>query len=232
MQSLVAHPGLAPSREVIDVLGRAAVFSALSGRGLQAAALHAEIRLHRRHDELWREGDPAQDVIVVLAGRIQCSVHGRGGRGWVRDVLRPGGVCGLVALVDGGAHTCATEALETSRVLHVAVAPLRNLLESESGFAFQVARNIARDLRHAIESCSRLALLSPLERLAEYLIENADGGGTVRLRETQGQLAAQLGTVREVVGRAFRRLEVDGLVTRRGRTVRIADRDALERLAR
>ena len=77
-----------------------------------------------------------------------------------------------------------------------------------------------------------MALQSPLERLAGYLIENADGSGNVRLRETQGQIAAQIGTVREVVGRSFRRLEDDGIVVRRGRTVRILNREDLARLAR
>lgn len=232
MDSLATDTSLAPSREVLDALGRTSVFSALSGRGLQELAPHAEVRTHRRHDRLWDRGDPSHEIAVVLSGRLQCSVPGHGGRGWIRAVLRPGGCCGLSALLDRGAQVCGVEALETSRVLHVESEALRDLLDKEPEFALHVARLVTQDLRRAIVCCGQMALQSPLERLAGYLIENADSNGNVRLRETQGQIAAQIGTVREVVGRSFRRLEDDGIVVRRGRTVRILNREDLARLAR
>ena len=232
MEPLTIDTGLAPSREVLDALGRTAVFSAVSGRGLQELAPHAEVRTHRRHDRLWDRGDTATEIAVVLSGRLQCTVPGHGGRGWIRAVLRPGGCCGLSALLDGGTHICGTEALETSRVLHVSAAATRRVLDKENAFALHIARLVTEDLRRAIVCCGQMALQTPLERLAAYLVENADGGGTVRLRETQGQIAAQLCTVREGIGRSFRRLEDDGLVVRRGRTVKILGTEELARLAR
>ena len=232
MTSLATEAILAPNREVLDALGRVTVFSALSGRGLQELAPHCELRTHRRHDRIWDRGDPSTEIAVVLSGRLQCSVPGHGGRGWVNAVLRPGGCCGLGALLDGEPQVCGIEALETSRVLHVASDALRAVLEKEPELALHVARLVTLDLRRAIVCCAQMALQSPLERLAHYLLECADSGGTVRLRETQGQIAAQIGTVREVVGRSFRRLEDDGLLVRRGRTVKILDRENLARLAR
>ncbi len=232
MDPLSAPTSLAPSREVLDALGRAAVFSALSGRGLQELAPHAEVRTHRRNDRLWDRGDQADGIAIVLSGRLQCTVPGHSGRGWIRAVLRPGGCCGLSALLDNGSQVCGVEALETSRILHVSSAAMRRVLDKENAFALHVARLVTLDLRRAIVCCGQLALKTPLERLAGYLLENSDGGGNVRLRETQGQIAAQIGTVREVVGRSFRRLEDDGLVLRRGRTVTIVSKDDLVRLAR
>jgi CRP-like cAMP-binding protein len=232
MDSIATETAHAQSREVLDALGRTTVFSALSGRGLQELAPKAELRTHRRHDRLWDRGDQSSEIAVVLSGRLPCSVPGHGGRGWIRAVLRPGGCCGLGALLDRGSQVCGVEALETSRVLHVATDGLRGLLDKEPEFALHIARLVTQDLRRAIVCCGQMALQSPLERLAGYLIENADGAGNVRLRETQGQIAAQIGTVREVVGRSFRRLEDDGIVVRRGRTVRILNREDLARLAR
>ena len=232
MDSLATDTALAPSREVLDALGRTAVFSALTGRGLQELAPHVDVRTHRRHDRLWDRGDPSAEIAVALSGRLQCCVPGHGGRGWIRAVLRPGGCCGLGALLDHGTQVCGVEALETSRVMHVKTEALRSLLDKEPEFALHVARLVTQDLRRAIVCCGQMALQSPLERLAGYLLENADGSGNVRLRETQGQIAAQIGTVREVVGRSFRRLEDDGIVVRRGRTVRILNREDLARLAR
>jgi CRP/FNR family transcriptional regulator len=150
----------------------------------------------------------------------------------VRAIHRPGESCGLSGLVDGGPYVCTVTALERSRILHVDAEPLRDALAREPEFALHVARAVAHDLRRAVTQCSHLVLQTPLERLAGFLVEQADSAGIVRLRETQGQIAAQIGTVREVVGRAFRRLEEDGVVVRRGRQISILDRETLTRLAR
>jgi CRP-like cAMP-binding protein len=134
--------------------------------------------------------------------------------------------------MDAGDYVCTVTALERTRLLHVDADALRELLSREPEFALYVARAVTHDLRRAVTQCSHLVLQTPLERLAGFLVEQADSSGNVRLRETQGQIAAQIGTVREVVGRAFRRLEEDGTVVRRGRLIAILDRDALVRLAR
>jgi len=232
MNSLILEAGPAQDREVHDALRRASIFSALSVRGVRELAPHATVRDHRRHDRLWDRGDDATEIAIVLAGRLQCRVPGHSGRGWVRAVLRPGDVSGLGALVDEGPYVCGVTALERSRVLHVEARAVHDALFREPEFALHVARVVTKDLRRAVAQCGKLVLQTPLERLAGFLVENADGSGNVRLRETQGQIAAQIGTVREVVGRSFRRLEDDGLVVRRGRTVRILDPDSLARLAR
>jgi len=232
MDTLTLETAPVPSREVHDALRRAPVFSALSVRGVRGLAPHATVRSHRRHDRLWDRGDDGTDVAVLLAGRLQCSVPGPTGRGWIRAILRPGDACGLGALVDSGPHVCGVTALERSRVLHVEADALRDALVNEPSFALEVARVVTADLRRAISQCGKLVLQTPLERLAGFLVEAADASGNVRLRETQGQIAAQIGTVREVVGRSFRRLEDDGIVLRRGRTVKILDADALSRMAR
>ncbi len=232
MSSLTLEANPARSREVHDALRRASVFSTLSVRGVRELTPHATVRDHRRHDRLWDRGDAATEIAVLIAGRLQCRVPGHDSRGWIRAVLRPGDACGLGALVDDGPYVCGVTALERSRVLHVEAGAVRNALVAEPEFALHVAKVVTQDLRRAVSQCGKLVLQTPLERLAGFLVENADGSGTVRLRETQGQIAAQIGTVREVVGRSFRRLENDEIVIRRGRTVRILDLDSLARLAR
>ena len=67
---------------------------------------------------------------------------------------------------------------------------MRAVLDQEPEFALHVARMVTHDLRRAIVCCAQMALQSPLERLASYLLDNADGGGTA-----SGSLAVTSSTI-------------------------------------
>jgi CRP/FNR family cyclic AMP-dependent transcriptional regulator len=72
-----------------------------------------------------------------------------------------------------------------------------------------------------------LALHTVRTRLARFLLARADGKQPPK-RWTQEEVAAQIGTVRDVVGRALRTFVADGLIRReRGRIV-VVDRESLE----
>jgi CRP-like cAMP-binding protein len=74
------------------------------------------------------------------------------------------------------------------------------------------------------------------ERLARYLDttieEPIKPGAFVELALTQAQLAARLGTVRELVARAFAQLEESGVISRDRSRVTIRDPARLAALAR
>jgi CRP/FNR family transcriptional regulator len=83
-----------------------------------------------------------------------------------------------------------------------------------------------------------LSLREVGQRLAEFLLDQAKKNGdvasssvTFRQELTHNQLAARIGTVREVVSRVMFRLQEQGLITTKGRVITIPDRAALERYA-
>src|SRR6185295_107742 len=133
-------------------------------------------------------------VAVVASGRVKCWSPGRDGRQWVNAVVRPGGTCALAACVDCGPYTCTAEPLERSRVVLVPAAALRLTMERSPAFARIVAISLAKDVRRVLSACEDVALRTPVERLARFLVAQSAGAGVVELRETQTQIAAQLGT--------------------------------------
>jgi CRP/FNR family transcriptional regulator len=210
-----------PQTLVFEVLRRSELFAPLPEQALRQVASRATLRTYRRGEKLWEHGTPSTAFVVVASGRVKCWSPGHEARQWVSAVVRPGGVCGLAPGVDGGTYTCNAEPLERSRVVSVPAPALRAAMEQEPTFSQHVARMLAREVRRVLAACEDVTLRSPLERLAHYLATQANGAGVVELRETQTQIAAQLGTVREVVGRAFRALESRGVISRNGRVVRI-----------
>jgi len=222
----------APVRaDILDALSRADVFTVLPASTVRGLAAASEIRPLRRDEHLWSRGDPCERMAVVVRGRLRCGIDGDGGRHWVRKIIRAGQEAGLASVVGGLPCSGSAVALENSRVVLVPRDAVRELLEHEPAFALHTARILAREVAQSLEFCANLTCKSPMERLAGFLTDRADEHGVVELDDTQGELAAQLGTVREVVGRAFSRLERQGILERNGRTVRLLRAAEIERIA-
>jgi CRP/FNR family transcriptional regulator len=98
---------------------------------------------------------------------------------------------------------------------------------------------LARRVRQFAELAGDLAFREVTQRVARHLetVARADGrdiaiGTTFELTLTQEQLAARLGTVRELVARALSQLRRHRVVAQRGRRVSILDPVRLTALAR
>jgi CRP-like cAMP-binding protein len=206
---------------VLDALAKCELFAALPQHVALDVASRSTLRTVRRGERLWDKGSPPASVAVVASGRVKCWIPGHDSRQWVNVVVRPGAVCGLAACVDGEAHTCNAEPLERSRVVLVPSDCVRSAMERSPAFTRVVATALARDVRRVLSVCEDVTLHAPVERLARFLVAQSAGSGVVELRETQTQIAAQLGTVREVVGRGLRLLELRGVISRTGRVVRV-----------
>ncbi len=213
---------------VRDALSQTGPFASLPTAAREETAAACTLRDVRRGERLWERGAPSAFAAVVVSGRVKCCTPGRDARQWVNAVARAGGACGLAACVDGGPHTCNAEPMERSRIVIVPSAALHAAMERAPEFARAVATHLAGDVRRALAACEDVALRTPAERLARFLAAQRDVAGVVELRETQTQIAAQLGTVREVVGRGLRQLEARGVIARTGRVVRVLRRRELE----
>jgi len=97
---------------------------------------------------------------------------------------------------------------------------------------------MASRLRRCASLVETLSLREVGQRLAGVLLKevrnshsSSKAGLTVKLPFTHNQLAARIGTVREVVTRSLLRLEDQGLIVHVGRSIRIPDLDALAAFA-
>ncbi len=232
MTDLMTQPVALAPRAVLEALSRCELFAALPEAALGAIAARSVMRSARRGERVWEHGTSSLHLGVVASGRFKCWSPGHDARQWVSNVVRPGGVCGLAPCVDGGLYTCNVEPLERSKIVLVPSSALRAAMEREPAFARRVAAALAHEVRRLLSVCEDVTLRTPLQRLAHLIETEAAGSAVVELRETQTQIASQLGTVREVVGRGFRRLETSGVVSRDGRSVRILQPQELDAIAK
>jgi CRP/FNR family transcriptional regulator len=148
----------------------------------------------------------------------------------------PGATLGEGPLFDGGGYIASAVALAPTRVLLLPRVEVMRLCQRRPAVALAMLKTMAGRVRHFAGIVSDLAFRPVTERLARHL-DTAVGGalkpGTcLELTLTQTQLAARLGTVRELVARAFSQLEASGVIARDRSRITIRDPARLAALAR
>ena len=189
---------------------------------------HTQLREYERGDVLFWEGDECAGLHIVESGSVKLYRVSPQGRQYIIAVLTDGETCNEVPAFDGGTNPVNVEALETTRVWVVDAKMLLDLIKSKPDFALKVLGKFGQNLRNLVGRISELAFYQVTNRLARLILEMS--------REphppwTQEQLAARLGTVREVVSRSLRELEKSGAIRMEDRRILIADDDIMQEWA-
>jgi CRP-like cAMP-binding protein len=223
----------------LELLGRVVHFRSVPRAELRRLARRCRSRILRRDELLFEEGQPCGGLFVIAAGAVAVRQVSFRGREQVLHAEGPGATLGEGPLFDREGYIASAAALEPTRVLFLPRADLVSLCRRHPAVALSLLESMARRLRHFAGLVGDLALRSVLERLARHLDDavvsqgrTTAAGAEVTLTLTQAELAARLGTVRELIARAFSRLQRSGVITRAGSHVVIRDRAGLAALAR
>lgn len=177
---------------------------------------------------LFLEGEPCLGMYIVGQGRIRIYKASPEGREQVLRLARPGDSFAEVPVFDGGPNPASASAMEASVVYLLPTADLIALVRSTPEIALGVMRVFAGRLRHLTMLVEDLSFRHVGARVAKLLLQNAREESIGHL--TQTEMAAMIGTAREVVARALRELESRGAISvERGRIV-ILKPEALEQL--
>ncbi len=175
-------------------------------------------------------GDPCDGIRLIVQGEVSLQRLSTEGREYVLDYLGPGDIFDLVPVLDGGTTLATAQALSHTTLYIIPCPRFHEMLERHRPVSKGVLTLLAGQVRYLSDAIEDLALHTVRTRLARFLLANAADGGNAR-RWTQEEIAAQIGTVRDVVGRSLRSFAREGLVRRiYGRLV-VADREALEQEA-
>jgi len=182
---------------------------------------------------LFSEATPSVGMIVVLEGALKESKLDPRGQELILALHKPGASVAELPLFDGGNHpTQAVATVESTRLFRVPRPAFETVLAAHPSLARGGLRSLAIQQRKLLEMLKAQALHTVRARLASYLLHTADTAAVFSLQETNESIAAQMGTVREVISRTLHQLADSGVITLQGRTVTVVDRAALERLAR
>ncbi len=194
------------------------------------------VRIHLEPGEvIFSEGQACEGLYVIEAGLVKLYKVSKDGREQVLATHGAGHTLSELPMIDGETHPFSAAALVKSTLLFVSRETLETLCRNEPGCARQVLSIVAARLRSAIGMIEELSFSTVRARLAAYLLRMAttrplQNGSVVQLPTNQ-EIAAQVGTVRELVSRHLGRLKMKGVIRIVGRAMQVLDVDALAREA-
>ena len=220
----------------VEALRRTALFGELTTEQLQVLAERSVEHKLAKGEILFLSGDAARGLYVVVEGAVRAFRVGADGREQIIHVERSGATVGEVPVFDEGNYPSTTAGEEDSTLLFIAGSEVRRLFLEQPAIAVSALKMLARRLRNCAALVETLSLHDVDRRLGRLLLAEGRSRGTARGRGlefefalTHQQVASRIGSVREVVSRAFSRLQQGGFVRTDGRTVVIAD---VERFAK
>lgn len=180
---------------------------------------------------VFEPGQPAERYLLVLAGSVRVQQVSESGRSIVLYRVAAGEACALTTACLIGGDLYNAEAIAETPVTAVVMAraAFGELMETSTGFRKFVFRSFGGRLSDLFRLVEEVAFARMDIRLAHKLIELSEGGGEVAA--TQAELAAELGTAREVVSRMLGEFQRRTWVAAGRGTIQILDRAALCALA-
>jgi CRP-like cAMP-binding protein len=222
----------------IAALRRTRLFEELDENTLRVLAERAFERQFQKDELLFVAGEEARGLYVIVEGAVRAFRVSLDGREQVIHVERAGATIAEVPVFDDGTSPSTAAAEETTTVLFIDKRDVQRLCLEHPKITLAALKVLAGRLRRCAELVEALSLREVGQRLARFLLAEArrsgapaENGISINLSQTNQQIAARIGSVREVVSRAFTRLQHDGLIIVEGRRAIIPDQAALETFA-
>lgn len=166
---------------------------------------------------IYIEGEPADVFYLLERGWIKATRMSRDGREQAMLFLESGEIFGDIAVFSGRTYPGTVVALEHVDAWTIPAQEFLALTRQHPELAMAVIRHLSDRVLHYIGLVEDLSLRSVESRLANTLLQHAEarnGQLIVPRRDwtTFDEMAVRLGTVRDVLSRALKTLETEGLL--------------------
>ncbi|MEV6714230.1 Crp/Fnr family transcriptional regulator [Lentzea sp. NPDC051208] len=187
-------------------------------------------RTYGANEALFRHGDPAGHVLLVVDGWVKITMTSSTGYEAILAIRGSGDVLGEVAVLDGRARSANVWTLGETKAVLLAAERFVGALHERPAIAIALVVHVADRLRRADNRRLEQAAHSATERLAAFLLRLAGQHGVaapdgveISVQLSQQEVAGAIGASREAVARGLRTLRERGVViTRRRKLVVIA----------
>jgi len=220
----------------MEILKKTEYFSALSERELDFVRARVVEKRAKRGELLFLEGEPCAGLHLIVSGRVRIFKTSAEGKEQVLALMQAGHSFNEVPLLDGGLNPASAEAIEDTHVYMLSKDAMTQIIYAQPTVALAMLRIFAGRLRHLSLLVEELSFKHVTSRLAKILLDQVrqapEGNGEAHAphRITQQELAAMVGTAREVVARALKNLEKQGAIKVARQRIVIVNRKELERL--
>lgn len=175
---------------------------------------------------LFEDNDPGHRLLFILRGALQMGKSTNRGRRQIicsPEATACGGMC---LLFFGERGLAEVRGLEPGQLLVVGRDEFERLAHEDTGFGKAAWNSAADCMLHLNNLVTQLSFNKVSERVVSLLFDETDKDGDL-VRLTQSDLAANVGTTREVVARCLAGLQGDGLIRLGRARITVLNREGL-----
>jgi CRP/FNR family transcriptional regulator len=220
---------------VVALLKRVQIFSGLSEQECGFLTPRMVPRRFQAGEIIFNEGDACAGLYLVHTGNVRIFKSSAGGREQVLAIDGPGSSIAELPVFDGGSYPASAQAVNDCNLFFLSRQDFQALCLQHPQVALKVLRVVGARLRRLVGIIEELSFTTVRHRLIALLVRLAKSEGsrngnavTVLLPANNSELAAQIGTVRELVSRNLSRLQADGLIQVDNRDLKIPSLKKLE----
>lgn len=221
-----------------EALAELALFRGLSPKELQSLSERLHSRTFAAGANLITAEQPGEAVYMILSGTVKVHIEQASGNDVVLAILGPGDIVGEMSLVDSAGRSASVITLDDSTLVWMDRQSFQENLRLIPTLAMNLVRILSGRVRLANEQIQTLATLDVNGRVARQLLAFADkygeactdGGVTIPVRLTQGEIADLVGASRKRVNQVMVSFKSLGYISMDpdGRII-VQDRAALAR---
>ena len=168
---------------------------------------------------LFREGDPASALYVVLTGRLKLTQVVADGHEVILRFAGPGDALAALALFEGATYPLSAEAVVESHVLVWHREALTDMFRRHPQLSINAMQLLSERLREVQERFRELATERVAQRIARALLRlvrqagrKVEGGVLIDLPLSRQNLAEMTGTTLFTVSRVLSQWEAEGIL--------------------
>lgn len=206
------------------------LFRELSACGRQMLECGMQLNRFADAQTIINKGNSVAGAYVVVHGRLRVYSISPGGNEATLYFINPGEVCilALNCIFNNLKYPAWVQAEPDTCVGMIPSLTYRTLFQNEPSIQNLTVQALSVLVFRLMEELEQVHTLNLNERLAKFILIRSEADGALRM--TQSELAAHLGTTREVVAKLLRKLVADRIVRTGRGIIEVAQRDALARL--
>lgn len=204
---------------------------ALDAETLDRFLAHCHRRRYPPRTGIFRPGDPAETLYLIITGSVSILAEESDGRELVLGYFGPGELVGEMGLfIETGQREvilrtrtqCDLAEITYERLTQLMMGPL---IDDAPRLLYAIGAQLSRRLLATTRKASRLAFLDVSDRIERTLHDLAHEPEAMshpqgtQLRVSRQELARLVGCSREMAGRVLKKLQLDNKLHARGKTV-------------
>ncbi len=214
----------------IEQMQSMAYFKGLKTAELESIRHYLGPRSAQRGELIVIEGGPAQFIYLVASGVVRVYLTSTDGREQVLHLARPGDSFNDIAVFDGLSNLANASAMSQVLLYSVSRVDIQHIMERFPSVRKSAVDVLTGQVRRLVSLVTDLSFKRVTARLAKLLLDLSQIS-EISPYITQQQMATMIGTVREMIGRAIKDLELAGAIRMEHHRIVIVDIKVLKKIS-